>query len=341
MGDTVPGPDGRRLVRELSERHGFGEAAVAHVMEAVAAGRGRMAQFSHPELGGSGQWMAGGMLMIGDMFDLGLKARVGALCNELADALDSIEASGGPSPYASASAGAWWPEALGTPSASGSQGTTRYAYFPQARRLALEVGGRVRVHDTLDHRIGGFSQQQGGRDGLVLSSQHGTVDPASLPLVSGNGSAAARADEGEVRDPGLGDGRATGPSPAPDEGAEAVADALATVDESAEGGAETFRARVGRSGTNPEGGAGEVTGALGAIVATGALGATGAGARDADAPKAIAAGAESRDASAADARPESVDDPITLIERLGRLRDAGLVSAAEFEAKKRELLERL
>ena len=42
-----------------------------------------MAQFSHPEFGGSGQWMAGGAIMISDMFNNALKARVDALCNEL------------------------------------------------------------------------------------------------------------------------------------------------------------------------------------------------------------------------------------------------------------------
>src|SRR6202041_633635 len=42
-----------------------------------------MAQFSHPEFGGSGQWMAGGATMISDMFNNALKARVDALCNEL------------------------------------------------------------------------------------------------------------------------------------------------------------------------------------------------------------------------------------------------------------------
>ena len=49
----------------------------------VIAGRGSMAQFSHPEFGGSGQWMAGGAMMISDMFNNALKARVDALCNEL------------------------------------------------------------------------------------------------------------------------------------------------------------------------------------------------------------------------------------------------------------------
>jgi hypothetical protein len=37
------------------------------MMFAVLNGNGGMAQFSHGEFGGSGQWMRGGMTMIGDM----------------------------------------------------------------------------------------------------------------------------------------------------------------------------------------------------------------------------------------------------------------------------------
>jgi hypothetical protein len=41
-----------------------------------------MAQLSHPEFGGSGQWMAGGATMFSDMFNNALKAsgRAGAGC---------------------------------------------------------------------------------------------------------------------------------------------------------------------------------------------------------------------------------------------------------------------
>ena len=36
-----------------------------------------MAQFNHTELGGSGRWMSGGMIMLGAMNDHGLKSMVG------------------------------------------------------------------------------------------------------------------------------------------------------------------------------------------------------------------------------------------------------------------------
>jgi len=136
-----------------------------------------MAQFSHPEFGGSGQWMSGGMLMLGDMFDHELKRRVNALCMELSTELPELAGS-------IESPGCWWPSGLGTPSATGSQGSMRYAYFGNASRLAVDAGGTIRVHDTLDHRIGGFSQRQGASGRLSMSSQHGTVDLATLPVVS-------------------------------------------------------------------------------------------------------------------------------------------------------------
>jgi hypothetical protein len=63
----------------------------------------------------------------------------------------------------------------------------RYAYFAQARRLVIDVGGTVTVYDTLDHQIGGFSQQQSVGGTLSFTSQYGLMDVASLPVVSSNG----------------------------------------------------------------------------------------------------------------------------------------------------------
>jgi hypothetical protein len=71
--------------------------------------------------------------------------------------------------------------------AQGTQNDVRYAYFAQARRLAIEVGGKVTVYDTLDHQIGSFSQQQSRGGSLTFSSQYGLVDVATLPVVSGQG----------------------------------------------------------------------------------------------------------------------------------------------------------
>ena len=80
---TQLSPKGLRAVEEIAHRTGFGQHAVTSMLFSIRVGRGGMAQFSHPEFGGSGQWMAGGAIMISDMFNNALKARVDGLCNEL------------------------------------------------------------------------------------------------------------------------------------------------------------------------------------------------------------------------------------------------------------------
>jgi len=74
-------------VEELAATHGVSSAAIETLASALARSQGRAAQFSHPELGGMGQWMSGGMLMIGDMFNHELKARVDRLCHAVAAAI--------------------------------------------------------------------------------------------------------------------------------------------------------------------------------------------------------------------------------------------------------------
>jgi hypothetical protein len=92
-------------------------------------------------------------------------------------------------PPAPGTSGDWWPADLRWPNSTGAQNNVRYAYFAQARRLAIEVHGSVTVYDTLDHQIGGFSQQQSGGGSLSFSSQYGLMDVASLPVVSRDGMA--------------------------------------------------------------------------------------------------------------------------------------------------------
>lgn len=186
---------GERAVADLSARYGVSTDAVRAMLEAVRLGNGTMAQFSHPEFGGRGQWMAGGMTMVGDMSSHGLQATVSGLASELSSLLASTPVyapapgpvtAAGPGPVHQANLGSWWPGELGRPGSSGSQDNSRYAVFPQARRLAVQSGGGpVRVYDTLGHLIGGVQQQQGGLPGrLSFTSQYGTFTVESLPLVS-------------------------------------------------------------------------------------------------------------------------------------------------------------
>jgi hypothetical protein len=204
--------EGQRVVNQLSQSSGFSADAVTHMLGAVLNGNGSMAQFSHPEFGGGGQWMRGGMLMIGDMFNGYLKGRVESLCNEIANILSrepglfrsgsfqsqsqsgngsQHQAAGGmqgqSSLFAPDPRSNWWPAELGSPNATGSQNNLKYAYFAGSRRLAVDSGGDVWVYDTQDHQIGGFSQQQGSGGSIQFSSQFGTVSLASLPVVLRNG----------------------------------------------------------------------------------------------------------------------------------------------------------
>lgn len=177
-------PEAAPVIAEIAQRHGLSQEAVLSMLFALRAGGGTMAQFSIPELGGSGQWMRGGMTMVGDMFDNALKARVDALCNELVALLATTTVF--PPSAAHSEAGMlpsnnWWPADLGVPSAAGAQNDVRYAFFPGTRRLAIQIGGVTRVFDTGEHQVGGVQQQQGGGYGsVVFTSQLGTFGVSSL-----------------------------------------------------------------------------------------------------------------------------------------------------------------
>jgi hypothetical protein len=223
--------EGLRVANDLSQRYGFSQEAVVHMMAAILRGRGGMAQFNHPEFAGSGQWMQGGMLMIGDMFNNGLKARVDGLCQAISAVLGSqsdlfpvgsfqsqsqsgpgqqqqvggslgqqMQVGGGtqqqsrsttPTPTAERSPlfvpdprDSWWPKQLGTPNATGEQNNVRYAYFGDSGRLAVEANGQLNVYDTGEHRISGFSQQQTPAGAVVFSTPAGTVSLSSLSTAS-------------------------------------------------------------------------------------------------------------------------------------------------------------
>jgi hypothetical protein len=272
-------PEGEKLIEDIASRHQVSVDAVRIMLDAVERGGGTMAQFSHPELGGSGQWLRGGMIMIGDMFNNTLKAKVDSLASELSSLLANEPHSGGgtfaPSfqlqsqgssgggsqssiyEHSSHSGGDWWPAGLGSPSSVGAQNDTRYAYFPGTRRLALYHNGRVEVLDTGEHMISGFGQQQGGGDSITLSSQLGTVSLSSLKRVEEATRAAENADPSEFA--------GTGPAATP------IAETVAAI-------------------PTP---------------------------------------------------PADAASILSLVEKLGELRDKGIVSEEEFAAKKAELLKRL
>jgi hypothetical protein len=197
-------PEGRRILEDIARRHAVSLEAVVRMVRALIEGNGSQAQFNHPDFGGMGQWSQGGMIMVGDMFNQGLKFRVDTLCNELASLLrgqpffaaapgsfqSQSQSGGGVSLFVAGSgpsSNRWWPADLGDPASTGAQNDLRYACFPSRRRLAIQQGGRVSVYDTGEHRITGFSQQQSGDQSLTFTSQFGLVRVADLPLVSPGG----------------------------------------------------------------------------------------------------------------------------------------------------------
>ncbi len=195
--------EGRKIADDLARRHGVSSDAVAALLYALELGNGAQAQFNHPELGGMGQWSQGGMIMVGDMFNQGLKYRVDALCTEIASLLRSqppfslqnasssqTQSQGGAYPGVSLfiqgsgpSSNNWWPAELGSPASTGAQNNLNYACFPLSRRLAIRQDGKVSVYDTGEHGITGFSQQQSGDQSLTFTSQLGLVRVADLPEV--------------------------------------------------------------------------------------------------------------------------------------------------------------
>ncbi len=173
--------EGQNIVNELSNKYNLSQDAIIHMIGAVNNGGGTMAQFNCPELGGGGQWMRGGMTMVGDMFNYGLKNTVDNLCNEISNAL-AYTIIFPLAPKGTRLSNQWWPIELGNPFSSGAQNSTRYAIFQN--RLAVDVNGVVTIYDTLDNNISGISQQQGGNDSLTFSSQYGTILVSTLPVVS-------------------------------------------------------------------------------------------------------------------------------------------------------------
>ncbi|GAB3672314.1 SHOCT domain-containing protein [Salinisphaera aquimarina] len=199
-------PAAQPHIDALAERYHFGTAAVTHLLTAVADGQTQMAEFDHPEFGGPGMWMAGGMLMLSRPNDHQLKARVEGLCEALGALLRaesglvedaSIRRSsvasvsqhqsqrsstgGAHSGQGATATSSNWPAALGTPNITGAQNGLRYAWSAETARLAIDDGRTTTLYDTADHRITGISQQQSNdRGSLTLTSQHGPVVLSAL-----------------------------------------------------------------------------------------------------------------------------------------------------------------
>jgi Short C-terminal domain len=286
----------RRVIADLARQYGISEDAVLSMLMAVKRGHGSMAQFNIGELGGNGQWMQGGMTMVGDMFNYGLKNTVDGLCNTLSQALSTGRID---LPGESAAGRSWWPQWLGSPSSAGAQNDSAYAVFPAHRRLAIKDLGGVTLYDTGDHFISGVGQQQGSNTGLTFSSQYGSFVVSGLQRV---------------------DQPVTEPAHVQPALVIPAAPAVQQVPDARQDGPEFFASSLpaqvdaDRHTAEPRDAAAATVDVSSAPVAT------------TSAPS--AGGADS-------------GQIIGLIEKLAALRDAGILSEAEFSAKKTELLARL
>ncbi|MEB3321894.1 MAG: SHOCT domain-containing protein [Synechococcaceae cyanobacterium] len=416
-------PEGLKVVNELAQRYGFSQEAVIHMMFAMLHGRGGMAQFNHPEFAGSGQWMRGGMLMLGDMFNHSLKARVDGLCQAIAGHLatqpglfpagsfqaqsqsgggqqmqtgaggQQMQVGGGgqqmqtgpggmaamtpmtamnPMPPMGSAGGSlftpdprdtWWPKELGSPSATGAQNDVRYALFPAAGKLAVEANGRVSVYDTGEHRIVGFSQQQGPGGAVVFSTPGGSVSLANLsPVSGGTWQQAQSSGGGSQQQQQVSTGMPAMEPMAPMGGMPpmgSMGPMHFTATEpwwpkelgspGATGGQNELRYAVfpaarrlaveadGRVSVHDTG-EHTITGCSQQAGETGVTFTTPAGTLSlSDLPRVSASGG----AAPSPSQPAAEGDVLAALERLGQLREKGILTEEEFAAKKAELLGRL
>ena len=51
----------QQKLAELTQKYQLSEPAIMVLLQALIKGNGKMAQFNHPELGGVGQWLPGGI----------------------------------------------------------------------------------------------------------------------------------------------------------------------------------------------------------------------------------------------------------------------------------------
>lgn len=189
----------QQRLAEIAGRYGVGTDAARLLLDALRRSGGGMAQFNHSDLGGSGQWMRGGMTMVGDMFNNTLKSKVDGLCTELTALLATLSTATEPATAAGSfqtqsqgGGSATGPEHpwqdsrpdFGAPGLVGGQNDMHYAYYPAVRRLVMSEGGRVRIYDTGDHQLQGASQQQqNGSATLSFSTPSGPVFLSSFHLM--------------------------------------------------------------------------------------------------------------------------------------------------------------
>lgn len=142
-------------VKRIAKKHNFSEETVQILLQSIIQGGGSQAQFNLNELGGMGQWQAG-MIMIGDMFNNGLKNRVNDLCFELSELSRNLpveKTEGKKSEKVKAE--------TRQVTFKGSQNEMTYQYFDSENRLEILENGKMEAqYDTTGFELSGVQQQQ-------------------------------------------------------------------------------------------------------------------------------------------------------------------------------------
>lgn len=167
----------------LARKHGVSTEAIQVLLIALRTGGGNSAQFSHPELGGMGQWSRSGMTMVGDMFNQDMKRKVDDLCQALTANPGLLQTPDQDAREAIEGKLVWWPRHYGSPSAMGGQNHFRYAYFPHHRTLVVDDAGKQTAYDTTGNKFHGFAQQQPSTTTLSIHTDRGPVALSSLPHI--------------------------------------------------------------------------------------------------------------------------------------------------------------
>lgn len=160
-------------IKDIASSHDVSVGTVAILLNSLETTGGNQVQFNISELGGMGQWQPG-MVMVGDMFNSGLKYKVDQICSELSAWVRSRpkeEPKHGTSIITDNSSATF----------KGSQNNSHYAYHASDKRLVIENGGKTTLYDTTGYPLTGVQQSQDG-SGKRLSFTYpgGTVQVSEL-----------------------------------------------------------------------------------------------------------------------------------------------------------------
>lgn len=173
-------------IKALAAQYSVSEETVQILLVGLKQSGGYQVQFNIPELGGMGQWQ-GGMVMVGDMFNYSLKAKVAELCSALVPIVQELiqeEQTERSAADQTASLKQKSAKTRSSPSFSGSQNGAKYTYYAAEDLLEIEENGKVETYNTKGYALSGVQQAQdnAGRT-LSFSYPGGAVKVKDLKKV--------------------------------------------------------------------------------------------------------------------------------------------------------------